>query len=187
MSCLFRHVQTNNASTLFCVADTMGNQTWNWKVGWLFHVPKLGFWHWASTWTWIKKYPASKSSKKRHCRHISFTFSLIHLLHTHTHSSARLQTKISYYNQAVERLEEKAAQMNCSTQAGAPPPSRGKKAKKERATICDLVMVMPTGRELEQQQCVRSIVNEGLFSTCRKHTHTHPPTRTHTHTNSQHT
>ncbi|GAA6090823.1 uncharacterized [Tachysurus ichikawai] len=58
---------------------------------------------------------------------------------------------------AVERLEEKKAQMNCSTQAGAPPPSRGKKAKKERATICDLVMVMPTGTELEQQQCVRSI------------------------------
>lgn len=67
--------------------------------------------------------------------------------------------------------------MNCSTQAGAPPPSRGKKAKKERATICDLVMVMPTGREPEQQPCVRSIVNEGLFSTYRKHTHppTHPP------------
>lgn len=116
------------------------------------HVPKRGFWHQVANFN---------SNEKMYCKQTKqekkpWTGILYFQLNPPASLSLALTVFLPDYglNLLLQSDCGEAGRKEGPDELQHPGRStstlQGEKAKKERATICDLVMVMPTGRELEQ-------------------------------------
>lgn len=133
------------------------------------HVPKRGFWHQVANFNSNEKCTVSKLSKKEtvdrdpllSAQSTCFSLALTVFLPDYR-LNLLLQSDCGEAGRKEGPDELQHPGRSTST-------LQGEKAKKERATICDLVMVMPTGRELEQHHEWGPIQHRQ-----KAHPHTHP-------------